>query len=214
MKATLPTHPVIVVGRSFGAGGRELGHALAKRLGFDYYDKELLNEAATHSGLDAGIFERNDERAPGFLSGMLPLNMGFNALAWYAGPSSTTSQGVYHAQSDFIRHIASKGPCVIVGRTADYLLRDFPGLLSIFLHAPEQACVERIMKRTPIAAEEALSTLKRTNRLRAEYYNFYTDRTWGQANTYHLTFDTSRIPIDDIVELIVAHLERKEKAQR
>ena len=135
--------------------------------------------------------------------------MGYNALAWYAGPSHSTSQGVYHAQSDFIRHIASQGPCIIVGRTADYVLRDFPGLVSVFLHAPEKACVERIMKRTPIAAEEALSMLKRTNRLRAEFYNFYTDQTWGDAATYHLTFDTSRIPVSDIVEIIAEYVTKK-----
>lgn len=210
MENTLPSHPVITIGRSFGAGGRELGHALAQKLGFAYYDKELLSEAASHSGLDASLFEKNDERAPGFLSGILPLNMGYNALAWYAGPSSSTSQGVYHAQSDFIRHIAMQGPCVIVGRTADYVLRDFPGLVSVFLHAPEQACVDRIMGRSSIAKEEALSTLRRTNKLRSEFYNFYTDRTWGDAATYHLSFDTSRMPVADLVEIIIDYLRRLE----
>lgn len=209
MDNTIPTHPVIAIGRSFGAGGRELGHALARRLGIAYYDKELLNDAATHAGLDASLFEKNDERAPGFLSGILPLNMGFNALAWYAGPSSSTSQGVYHAQSDFIRHIAQQGPCVIVGRTADYVLRDFPGLVSVFLHAPEKACVERIMKRMPIAAEEALTTLRRTNKMRSEFYNFYSDRSWGVASTYHMSFDTSRFSIDEIVEIIAQYVTKK-----
>lgn len=208
METSNPSHPVIVIGRSFGAGGRELGQALAKRLGWPYYDKELLGQAASHAGLDAGVFERNDERAPGFLSGILPLNMGFNALAWYAGPTSSSSQGVYHAQSDFIRHIATQGPCVIVGRTADYVLRDFPGMLSVFLHAPEKDCAARIMRRTPIAMEEALSTLRRTNKLRAEFYNFYTDRTWGDSSTYHLTFDTSRIPVDEIVEILADYVGR------
>lgn len=207
MDSAIPTHPIIVIGRSFGAGGRELGQALARRLNFAYYDKELLNQAASHSGMDADIFEKNDERAPGFLSGILPLNMGFNALAWYAGSSNSSSQGVYQAQSDFIRHIATQGPCVIVGRTADYVLRDFPGMLSVFLHAPERDCALRIMKRTPIAMEEAITTLRRTNRMRAEFYNFYTDRTWGDASTYHLTFDTSRFPINEIVEMLVSYIE-------
>lgn len=123
-----PSHYVITIGRSFGSGGRALGHRLAKRLNIDYYDKELLSEAATHAGLDEALFAKNDERAPGFLSGILPMSMGYNALAWYAGPNTASSEGVYSAQSDFIRHVAEQGPCVIVGRTADYILRDFPGL--------------------------------------------------------------------------------------
>lgn len=144
----LPAHFVITIGRSFGAGGRALGQILAKRLGFAYYDKELLNEAAARAGLDLSIFEKNDERAPGFLSGLLPMSMGYNALAWYTGPNSVSGESVYGAQSDFIREIAAKGPCVIVGRTADYVLRDFPGAVNIFLHAPEDECVKRIMRAT------------------------------------------------------------------
>ncbi len=207
---TVPTHYVITIGRSFGSGGRELGRRLAKRLGIEYYDKELLSDAASHSGLDKALFEKNDERAPGFLSGILPMSMGYNALAWYAGPNTASSEGVYSAQSEFIRHVAEQGPCVIVGRTADYILRDFPGAVNIFLHAPEDECIKRIMKRGDcIKPEEARCILRKTNRLRAEFYNFYTDRTWGDSSTYHLSIDTSKLDMDDIVDLVAAYLEKR-----
>jgi len=210
--AQLPSHFVITIGRSFGAGGRDLGQRLAKRLGFDYYDKELLNEAAKRAGLDKAIFEKNDERAPGFLSGLLPMSMGYNAMAWYTGPNTVSGESVYGAQSEFIREIASKGPCVIVGRTADYVLRDFPSVVNIFLHAPEDECIKRIMKRHDCKKpEEARAILRKTNKLRSEFYNFYTDRTWGAASTYDITFDTSRLDLDSIVELVIAYLEVRKR---
>lgn len=208
-----PSHYIITVGRSFGSGGRELGRRLAAHLGIGYYDKELLVEAARHAGLDATLFEKNDERAPGILSGILPMNMGYHALAWYSGPNTATSEGVYRAQSDFIRHIAAQGPCVIVGRTADYILRDFPGLINVFVHAPEDECVKRIMCRTGCTADCARSTMRKTNRLRAEFYNFYTDRTWGDSSTYHLTIDSSTLPMDDIVDLVAAYLGKRLASQ-
>ncbi len=208
----VPSHFVITIGRSFGAGGRALGQCLAGRLGFDYYDKKLLNDAATRAGLDSAIFEKNDERAPGFLSGLLPMSMGYNAMAWYNGPNTVSGESVYRAQSEFIRDIAAKGPCVIVGRTADYILRDFPGVVNIFLHAPEDECVKRIMARHDCAKEtEARAILRKTNKLRSQFYNFYTDRTWGDAASYDITFDTSRLSIEAIADLVIAYLEAREK---
>ena len=207
----VPSHFVITVGRTFGAGGRELGRRLADRLGYAYYDKELLSEAARHAGLDTAIFEKNDERAPGFLSGLLPMSMGYNALAWYAGPNTASSEGVYGAQSDFIRHIAMQGPCVIVGRTSDYVLRDFPNTVNVFLHASEDDCIDRIMRRSGCAKrEEARSLLRKTNKLRAEFYNFYTDKTWGDSRTYDLTVNSSLLPMDDIVDLVIDYLKKRQ----
>lgn len=198
------TYPVITIGRSFGAGGREVGQALATALGYDYYDKQLLEDAARQAGLNTEIFHKNDERAPGFLSGLMPMSMGYSAHAWYTGPSAATGEGVYQAQCEFMRAVAAKGPCVIVGRTADYVLRDIPGLVSVFLHAPEDACIERIMRRAQpgTTPEQARTTLRRINKCRSEFYNFYTDRTWGDASSYDICIDSSKLSTDKIVQLI------------
>lgn len=212
-----PTHTVIAIGRTFGAGGRETGVALASKLGINYYDKELLSEAARRAGLDAGLFERNDERAPGFLSGMLPISMSYNVMSWYGGGGGALGgEAVYCAQSEFIREIASRESCVIVGRTADYVLRDFPGLVSVFLHAPEDVCIERIMMRSAdgCSIAEARTMLRRTNRLRADFYNFYTGREWGNASTYDLTFDSSKISIGKIAEMIAGYVTAREHGLR
>lgn len=205
----LPELYTITIGRSFGAGGRAVGRLLADRLGIEYYDKELLVQAASRAGMDCGLFEKNDERAPGFLAGVMPMSMGYSPLAWYAGPGAAGSQAVYTAQSDFIRHLADTRPCVIVGRTADYVLRDRPNVLSVFLHAPEDECIRRILRRDDCRCpDKARQLLRKTNRLRAEFYNFYTDRTWGAADTYHLTLDSSALTTQDTVDTIIEFLKK------
>lgn len=207
---TLPSRYVITIGRAFGAGGRAVGRRLAERLGIDYYDKELLVEAAGRAGMDEGLFAKNDERAPGFLAGLLPMSMGYNALAWYAGPNNVSGEAVYRAQSEFIHELARSKPCVIVGRTADYILRDIPGVVNVFLHAPEDACIDRIIRRADCSdRDSARSLIRKTNRLRAEFYNFYTDRTWGAASTYDLTLDSSTLDLDTLVDIIIAYLNAR-----
>lgn len=209
----LPTHTIVTIGRSFGAGGRELGHLLSQRLGIPYYDKELLSEAAARSGLYPGLFEENDERAPGFLSALQPMSMGMNSYAWYTGPKGAGSESVYAAQADFIREIASRGPCIIVGRTADYVLRDFPGTVNVFLHAPEESCLDRITGRGDCdTREKARVILRKTNRLRADFYNFYTDKTWGATDSYDLTVDTSRLSPSAAVDVIAAYIAARNGA--
>lgn len=212
-------HLVVTIGRSFGAGGREVGHRIAARLGISYYDKELLTEAARSCGLDAGLFLRNDERAPSAFSGLLPMSAAYGMMSWVGGVGSSevghgAGEAVYRAQSEFIRRVASRGPCVVVGRTADYVLRDFPRLVSVFLHAPERVCVERIMHRTDgVSAEEAARMLRTTNRLRARFYNYYTGRKWGDALGYDLCVDSSLISIDDVVDIICDYIARRFKSR-
>lgn len=190
-----------------------LGKILSERLGYPYYDKELLAEAAGRSGLNQAIFERNDERAPGFLAGVLPLNMGYSPYAWYTGPGTVSEQNTYRAQSDFITETARKGPAIFVGRTSDYILRDFPGLVSIFLTAPEDECIKRILARNDSHdPAKAKAMLKKTNRLRAEFYNFFTDKIWGDSATYHLTLDTSRLSAELLADVICAYVDSRQKS--
>lgn len=204
---------VVTIGRQFGSGGRELGQKLATRLGARYYDKELLSEAARHAGMDEKLFERSDERSPSFISGIFSFAFGFNSVNYYAGNNSISDDSLYRAQSDFIHSLAQKGEsCVIVGRTADYVLRDHPHAVNIFVHAPEETCIDRILARNTdptLTREKARIKARRVNKLRAGYYNFYTDKQWGDASSYDLTFDTSKISIDDIVEIIADYVERR-----
>lgn len=198
---------VITIGRRFGSGGRELGTRLARRLGISYYDKELLAHAARKSGLSTEIFERNDERFPRFINGVFSFAQGYLPTAAHTGGSAISSDRVYAAMSDLLHDIAKRESCVIVGRTSDYVLRDHPRCINIFVTAPDEHCVERIMSRGDIDdPKRAASMARRINKLRANYYNFYTDKEWGHSSSYDITVDSSRLSIDEIVELIVAYL--------
>lgn len=205
-----PTTPpfVITVGRQFGSGGRELARALADELGIAYYDKELLAAAARHSGIAPEFFEKKDERFPSFLHGLFSFTMGITPMCYYTGGGSITDDSLYKAMSDFLTSQATKESFVVVGRTADYILRDHPRVLNIFLHAPVKDCVERITRRDPsLSPEKAEAMARRTNRWRADYYNFFTDKQWGDASGYDLTIDTSRMDMKDIVKLVKHYLE-------
>lgn len=200
----------ITIGRQFGSGGRELGKKLSNRLGIPFYDKELLLKAAQESGISKDFFEKNDERMPTLVNGLFPFGFGVNTIPWYSGSSSISDDGLYKTQSDFIRSIAQKGSCVIVGRTADYVLRDLPNTINIFVHASMDDCVQRIMQRHDSVEEsKARKLAERTNKLRANFYNFYTDKRWGDAASYDLCLNSSLLNIDDCVELVIEYLRRR-----
>lgn len=201
---------VITIGRQFGSGGREIGKLVAERLGIAYYDKELLCEAAKKAGVSPEFFEKSDEKFPKFFSGLFSFTMGYNPYTLYAGSSSISDDTLYRAQSDFIHSVAEKHSCVIVGRSADYVLRDHPRCANVFIHAPIEECVKRIMRRgDKTTPEQAKALAEKTNKLRAGYYNFYSDKTWGDAKTYHLTIDSSSMPAADVAALICDYVTRR-----
>ena len=138
---------VVTIGRQFGSGGRELGRKLAERLGYKYYDKELLSEAAKRAGVSEEFFEKTDERFPKFLNGVFSFAFGLNPVSYFSGSTSISSDSLYRAQSDFIHSLAEQDSCVIVGRTSDYVLRDHPRVVNVFVHAPMEACVDRVARR-------------------------------------------------------------------
>lgn len=201
---------VITVGRQFGSGGREFARHIADAFGIGYYDKELLLEAARHAGVDAGFFERSDEKFPTFTGGGFSFNMGISSMPWYT-PSSISDESIYRDMSDVIKEIADRGPCVIVGRSADYVLRD-SGIptVNLFIHAPMEECVKRILRRRDkLKEQDAKSLAEKTNKLRANYYNFYTDKRWGMASSYDLCLDSSLLPMEGMVDVLARYIERR-----
>lgn len=203
---------VITIGRQFGSGGRELAKVLSQKLGIPYYDKELLMQAAKESGISENFFVNNDERMPSFNNGIMPYGYGVNGMTWYSTNTSISDDNLYRTQSDFIRAIAAKGPCVIVGRTADYVLRDHPNVINLFLTADIEDCIARVQRRGECGDHaKARKLVERTNKLRASFYNFYTDKKWGDTASYDLCINSSRIAISEIAELVVEYLKRRVK---
>lgn len=201
---------VITIGRQYGSGGREIGRLVADALNVKYYDKELLTEAAKASGLKPEIFEAADERSPSFFSNLWSFNLGLNSGSFFIGNSPVSDEKIYAAQSAVMMELAGRSSCVIVGRSADYVLRNHPGLISVFIHSSIEKRILRIMNRTDIdSAEKARETADKKDKIRASYYNFYTDKTWGDAASYDLSIDSSKLSTDTVARIIVDYVKAR-----
>ncbi len=187
---------IITIGRQYGSGGKEIGEKLAKLRGCPFYDKELLTMATEASGMSEAAMRQYDEKP----TSSLVYGMYMNAIS--TGDVLPLSQKLAFAQFDVIRKVAAEGDCVIVGRCADYVLRDRKDILSVYLHAPLEARRERAIRNYGIAPELVDKTLKKQDKKRAEYYNFYTHREWSAAENYHVSLDTELLGVDGTVEVI------------
>ena len=204
---------VIVIGRQFGSGGRSIGKLVAKKLGIRYYDSELLNKCAEMSGYSKHIFSEHDEKAPTPLRSLL---QGAFGLADNFHDVSICSERIYSEQSKTIRDICRRESCVIVGRTADYIMRDHPGLISVFLHSPlEKRARDLVSRGEAYDLGEAIEKAKKQDKYRESYYNFYTGgNNWGKANNYGITIDSSLTGHEGAAEIIVAFTQSKIKRQK
>ena len=203
----LPDKYVITIGRSFGSGGRALGRMIAERLGIAFYDKMLLVKAAEKAGYNIEYFEQGDERVPRIMGSIIPFSMGFYPMSWVGDSTGGNTDRVYKAQCDFIHDLANGEPCVIVGRSADYVLRDVDNVVNIFVHAPIDECAKRIVGRhDTVTLDEARALAERTNKLRANFYNFYTDKRWGHATSYDLCIDSSTMPLEKLADFIINYI--------
>lgn len=206
----LPERYVITIGRTFGSGGRALGRAIADKLGIGFYDKQLLVRAAEKSGYNLEFFERNDERAPSMVSSAIPFSFGFYPMSWIGNTGAGGADSIYNAQCELMHELAAAEPCVIVGRSADYVLRDLPNVVNIFVHAPIDECVRRISSRGDAIREaEARAMAERTNKLRANFYNFYTDKRWGHAASYDLCLNSAGMDIDTLADFAIEFIKQR-----
>ena len=185
---------VITVGRQYGSGGREIGTMLAKQLGIAYYDDMLLKEAAEESGLCEELFRSFDERPKSFLYSiaMDPYSFSMNHVT----PKGSIEQQVYLATYDTIKKLADKGPCVLIGRPVP--LRQ----VQEQRRAPIENRIKRVAARNGITENEARDRIKKTDKSRASYYNYYSAKDWGDAKSYDLCIDSSLLGIDGTVELL------------
>lgn len=193
---------IISIGRQFGSGGRVIGKALAQKLGIEYYDKELLLLAAKESGIASEFFEQKDEKSHTFLEQAID----FISTGHFFNDSILSGDRLFKIQSDAILKLAQEKSCVIVGRCSDYILRDNPNCVSIFLHSSDYDRAQRISKRLNISEEEAIEKMRNEDKKRANYYNFYSNKTWGESKTYDLSIDVSKIGEDQTIEIILQYL--------
>lgn len=203
-------YPIITIGRQFGSGGRELGKVLSRKLNIPFYDKELLYQAAKEAGINPHYFVDNDERMPRFINSSISIGFGASSMPWHSSTSVITDDPLYQAQSQFIHSLAEAGPCIIVGRTADYVLRDLPGVVSVFVSADLEDRAERIMRRCELPSKaKAAKMAEKMDKLRANFYNFYTDKRWGDASSYDITFNSSAMDIEAIADVVIAYIRHR-----
>ena len=199
---------LITIGRQFGSGGSEVGRKLAENLGLTYYDKELLLEAAKDYGLSPEVFERVDEQT--FNSFSYALSVGFSPVAMFSPNDNILSgERLFKFQSDTIRKIAEKESCVLIGRCADYVLRDNPFCISFFIHNKLENRIQRVIQAQHMTPDQAKSFITKTDKSRAAYYNYYTDKSWGVASSYNLSIDVSVLGIDETVLFLRDFIQKK-----
>lgn len=198
---------IINVGRQLGSGGHDIGRMLALDFGAKYYDRELLNLAAKESGFSEKIFEQNDEKK-GFFRGLFnvqsPLMSGGSIYK-----SSFSQENLFQFQSDAIKKAAEEGSCVFVGRCADYILRDFKNVVNVFITASMDFRIDQVMARRNITRDEARRIIEQGESRRAEYYNYYTGKKWGAAESYDFCIDSSILGLVETEKLIAAFIRKR-----
>ena len=200
---------IITIARQYGSGGREIGEKLGAALGIPVIDKELITETASKSDLNVDALHKADEIAANSL--LYTLAMGSNVFgsAMSFGYKMPINDKLFLLQSDAIRAYAAEGSCILIGRCADYVLRDEPNLLRIFIHGDLDHRKTRIAERHPdIKPTQVVDIINKTDKRRASYYNFYTGNKWGKFDNYDLMINSSTLGIDATAEMI-AHYAAK-----
>lgn len=189
------SNKIITISREFGSGGRTIGRRLAEKLGIPCYDAEIVQKIAEESGYAEDYIKEEGEYTSG----------GWLSTVFSDRTAGMTNQDkLWSIQSKVIIELAQKGPCVIVGRCADYILRDKAELLTVFIHASLEKRAERIVKEYGETDETPEQRLKDKDKRRATYHRFYTDMKWGQAQNYHVCLDSGELGIDKCVELLAS----------
>ncbi len=194
---------IITISREYGSGGRVIGQAVAEKLGIPFYDRELIELSAQKSGLAVSFVEDAEQKVKSKFLHNLAFGGRYMGIDPAAGGLSLSDK-LFIATCDIIRDIADKGACVIVGRCADYVLKDRDDVFDVFVYADDEHKAARIVERKGLEPAKALDEVKKTDKYRANHYDYYTDRTWGKKENYHLCLNSGLLGLDRCVELIVA----------
>ncbi|MBN7773612.1 AAA family ATPase [Clostridium aminobutyricum] len=188
---------IITIGREYGSGGHEIGKRLAEHYQIPFYDKEALFKVAREKGIYDEILSFYEEK---------PVNSLLYAIAM-----DSYSENIGKMQFDAMKSITENGPCVIIGRCGNYIFKDTPDTVSVFLHAELEKRIKRVKDVYGIDQKGLLNLIEKTDKQRASFHKFYTDQEWGDARNYHLAVNSGEIGIDSCVELIAEFIEKKKR---
>ncbi len=202
---------IITIGRQLGSGGRTIGKRLAERLGIAYYDRELINLASKESGICGEFFEKADEKTSGGLLKAFAMGFSMNS-AIFQNNDYLSNESLFQIQSDVIRKVAAEGSCVLVGRCADYILRDESNCLNVFVTARMEDRIKRVLEyNNELKENEVEEFINKADKSRSAYYNYYTDKVWGAAASYDLCVNSSYYGIEATVDYILTFWENNTK---
>lgn len=198
----------ITIGRQLGSGGREIGKKIAEELGIAFYDKELLQIASRESGLGKEFFEQMDEKkSHSIFGGLLNLQNTFSD-EFYTN-YYLSNETLFKIQSDVIRNLAERESCLFLGRCADYVLKDSPRRLNVFISADPEERIRRTAALRQVSETKAREIIIKTDKKRAEYYRFYSNKTWGAAESYHLCINSSVLGIEETAAFLLRFIRQK-----
>ena len=205
---------IITIGRQSGSGGKKIGEMLAEKLGVKCYDKELLAQAAKHSGLCEELFEKHDERpTSSFLYSLVmdSYSMGYTSTGYSDMP---INHKIFLAQFDTIKKLADEGSCVFIGRCADYALEDYPNVVSVFITGDEEDKIKRISELYDVDEAKAKDLMVKTDKRRASYYNYYSNKKWSDPRSYDLCLNSSVTGPEGAVDVIMNFAKVKQQYKK
>jgi len=196
----------VTIARGFGSGGRTIGKMLAERLGIPFYDRDLVRLASEESGISEALFGKSDESKKAALFGRYDRAFGEKLISPESG-DFTSEDNLFNYQAKIIKEVAARESCVIVGRCADYILRDTPHVLRVFIYAPTESCIRTVSEMYGIPKKDAERQIERIDRARSAYYRYYTGQEWDNARNYDLCLNTAELGFERCVDLIEHHLK-------
>ena len=207
----MKTNTIITIGREFGSAGREIGYKVAKEFGIKLYDKEMLARAAKESGICEEIFESHDEKpTSSFLYSLVmdTYSMGYSGNTYTDMP---INHKIFLAQFDTIKKMADEGPCVIIGRCADYALEDYPNVVSVFITGDEADKIKRVSELYNVDEAKAKDLIIKTDKRGSSYYNYYSNKKWGDPKSYDMCINSSAVGQEGAVDIIMELAKKKQE---
>lgn len=197
---------VITIARQYGSGGRTIGNMLAEKLGIHFYDKELMKLASDESGINEALFANADEKLKRTSLFKIAHNAYNGELIPPESDDFVSTKNLFNYQAKIIKGLAEEESCVIVGRCADFILKDYDNVLSVFIHAPHEYCMEQAATKHSMPSKELEKFILKTDKHRAEYYKYYTGREWSDARNYDLCLNSSKLGYDRCVKEIISYI--------
>ena len=201
---------VITIARGFGSGGKDIGTRLAAELGIPCYDRQLLTMASQRSGIDESVFVETNEKLRGKYITNFLRKMPISAVLEPREKDFVSDVNVFNIQAELIRSLAKSETCVIIGKCADDILRDYKNVISIYVEAPRSNCVKSIQEKMHVSEERANQLIRSTDKYRAKYYNYYSGgKDWTNPTNYDIVLNTERISREKCVALVKKFIEIK-----